>query len=184
MTFSGAVLAGGRSARFGADKARFIWRGKPLMQHVLESLEEADERFIVANRPYPEFGLPVYPDVIPGGDSLSGLHAALLYARSPWVAVAACDLPRLDARFWRRLLEARGQGLAVVALGPSGYPEPLAALYSKAVLPIATRHLQQGELRVGAVLEAARAVRIPWEALAGDFDPDLFANVNTPSDLP
>ena len=103
--YSGAVLAGGASRRFGEDKALFLYRGKPLLLWVLESLGGAAERFLVANRPYEGFGVPVYPDLLPGADSLSGLHSALVHARFPWVAVAATDLPFLTRAYWDFLYE-------------------------------------------------------------------------------
>ncbi|AEB11335.1 molybdenum cofactor guanylyltransferase [Marinithermus hydrothermalis] len=185
MTYSGAVLAGGRSRRFGTDKARFIWRGKPLLAWVLEGLEGAAERFIVANRPYPEFGVPVQPDLLPGGDSLSGLHAALARARWDWVAVAACDLPYLTRAYWDHLYtEAQRGGVRVVAgVGPEGFPEPLAALYHRSLKEEVERRLRSGQLRLGRLLEGEGVRLVPWAVLEARFGPRLFTNANTPGDL-
>ena len=183
MRFSGAVLAGGRSRRFGRDKARFVWRDKPLMQHVLDSFVEADERFIVANRPYAEFGVPVYPDVRPGGDSLSGIHAALYHAKNRVVAVAACDLPNLTPAYWRFLLEALGDAPAVVAMGPEDWPEPLAAVYTKDLLPLAERLLDAGDYFIRRLLDEGGARYLPFEEVRARFGESVFANVNRPEDL-
>jgi len=183
LPFSAAVLAGGRSRRFGRDKARFVWRGKPLLQHVLDSLEDASERFIVANRPYPEFGVPVVKDPFPGEGPLSGIIAALSHAAEPVVAVAACDLPRLVPGYWVWLLERLEAAPAVAVAGPSGRPEPLAAFYTKALLPLAERVLRAGERRPAALLALAGARVLPWEAVSKRFDPALFLNANTPEDL-
>lgn len=144
--YSGAVLAGGASGRFGEDKALFVYRGKPLLLWVLESLRGAEERFIVANRPYVGFGVPVYPDLLPGADSLSGLHSALAHARFPWVAVAATDLPFLTRGFWDFLYEqARASPYPVVAVySPEGHLEPLMALYHKDCLPQVERQIREG----------------------------------------
>ena len=181
--FSGAVLAGGRSRRFGRDKARYVWRGKPLMQHVLDSLKDASERFIVANRPYPEFGVPVYPDQIPGGDSLSGIHAALARAQNRVVAVAACDLPNLRPEYWAFLLEHLEDAPAVVAMGPEDWPEPLAALYTKDLLPLAERLLREGDYFIRRLLDEGGARYLPWSEVEARFGPAVFANVNTLEDL-
>jgi len=185
MEFSGAVLAGGRSKRFGRDKARYAWRGRPLAAYVLESLHEADERFIVAGRPYPEFGVPVFGDALPGADSLSGLHSALLHARHDWVAVAACDLPQLTPAYWAYMFaRARAtEGLAVVAEGPTGWIEPLAAFYRKDLEPMAREQIARGDLFLKHLVEAARAEIVPWEELAVRFGVGLFLNANRIEDL-
>lgn len=185
MGFSGAVLAGGRSRRFGRDKARFVWEGRPLMGYVLDSLNAAEERFVVAGRDYGDFGFPVYPDVIPGGDALSGLHSALFHARGDWVAVAACDLPYLTSGYWAYLYDRarRTKAGAVVAEGPTGWIEPLAAFYRKELEPAARAQLEAGDLFLKHLVETARAEIVPWSELRSRFGPRLFLNANRLEDL-
>lgn len=185
MDFSGAVLAGGQSKRFGRDKARYVWRGRPLAAYVLESLREADERFIVAGRPYPEFGVLVFGDVVPGADSLSGLHSALVHARHDWVAVAACDLPQLSPAYWSYMFARTRttEGLALVAEGPTGWIEPLAAFYRKDLEPVAREQIARGDLFLKHLVEAADAEIVPWKDLAERFGPGLFLNANRIEDL-
>ncbi|WP_457630836.1 molybdenum cofactor guanylyltransferase [Oceanithermus sp.] len=183
MEFSGAVLAGGKSKRFGVDKARFVWRGRPLLNWVMESLGGASERFVVANRDYSDLGFPVVADLIPGGDSLSGIHSALHHARHDWVAVAACDLPNLTPAYWRYLLERAGGQRAVVAMGPENWIEPLAALYHKELEPLAAMQLAAGDYFLKRFVELAEALIIPWEELEPLFGSHLFLNANRLEDL-
>lgn len=184
--YSGAVLAGGRSRRFGEDKALFVYRGKPLLAWVLESLGGAGERFVVANRPYEGFGVPVYPDLLPGADSLSGLHSALFHARFPWVAVAATDLPFLTQEYWAFLYE---KALAspfpvVVALNPEGHLEPLMAFYRKDCLPQVERQIREGDFLLRRVMEVLGATYIPAEAVVERFGAQVFLNANRKEELP
>jgi len=183
VTFSGAVLAGGRSSRFGQNKASFRYRGKPLALWALESLEGASERFLVANRPY-DFGVPVYPDLYPGS-SLGGLHAALSRAQYDWLALAACDMPFLNAAYWQKLLAQtnRVEGVqAVVVLGPEGRPQPLAALYHKSLLPLTETRLKAKKLKMQALLTEARVLTLPFHELG--LEEQTFFNANYLSDLP
>lgn len=179
MTFSGAVLAGGRSSRFTQDKAEYRFRGKPLAAWVLESLAHADERFIVSNRPY-NFGMPVYPDRYPGS-SLGGLHAALTHAAHDWVAVAACDMLFLTTAYWDELLKRSGGARAVVVVGPNGLPEPLAALYHKSLAGLAERQLEAGDFKLQTFVAAA-AHLVPWQELG--VAEQTFLNANRLSELP
>lgn len=179
------MLAGGRSSRFGQDKARFDLAGRPLMGWVLGSLEAADERFIVSNSDYPEFGLTTHPDLLPGGDSLSGLHTALSLARNDWVAVAACDLPMLSGPYWEQLLGWTSPEVrAVVGVGSSGHMEPLAALYHRSLLSEVEGRLRSGRLKLQSLLEAAPVRRLEWAGLEARFGKDLYLNANRLEDLP
>ena len=177
--FSGAVLTGGRSSRFGQDKALYVYNGKPLAGWALESLAGADERFLVSSRPY-DLGVPVYPDLYPGS-SLGGLHAALVHAANNWVAVAACDMPFLTADYWQRLL-AHTEGVqAVVVRGPDGKLEPLAALYRETLLPLAEAQLETGTFKLQTLLETAQTRILPWANLG--VDAQTFVNANRLTDL-
>ncbi len=54
MRVLGAIIAGGKSSRMGQDKALMVWRGKALIERVIERLEpQVDELVINANRPLP-----------------------------------------------------------------------------------------------------------------------------------
>lgn len=174
------MLAGGRSRRFGRDKAGYVYRGKPLALWALESLAAADERFLVANQPY-DFGVPVYPDLYPGS-SLGGLHAALSHARHDWLALAACDMPFLSPAYWQKLLAQRGNVQAVVVLGPEGRPQPLAALYHKSLLPLAEKQLEAAELKIQTLLKEAQTRTLAYEQLG--LDEQTFFNANHLNDLP
>lgn len=182
--FSGAVLAGGRSSRFGQDKALYVYRGKPLAAWALASFAAADgpfaERLIISSRPY-DFGVPVYPDLYPGS-SLGGLHAALTHARYDWVALAACDMPFLTPAYWQQLLAYRSGADAVVVEGPQGRLEPLAALYHRRLLPNAERRLQMGNLKIQAFLAEAHTRIVPSASLT--VGAEVFINANRLGDLP
>ncbi len=153
------------------------------MRHVLTSLIESDDTFIVSNRNYPQFNVPVHRDKIRGGDSLSGIHSALSYAKHDVVAVAACDLPNLKPEYWRFLMEYASGYQAVVALGPDNWIEPLAALYHKSLEPLAKLQLQSGDYFLKRFVEIAEARIIPWSEVERRFGSDIFLNANRIDDL-
>ncbi len=180
------MLAGGASRRFGEDKALFVYEGKPLLARVLESLSGASQRFIVANRPYPGFGVPVYPDLLPGADSLSGLHSALRHARFPWVAVAATDLPFLTREYWDFLHEKAHSSPypVVVPFSPEGHLEPLMAFYHRDCLPQVERQIREGDFLLRRVMEVLGATYVPAEEVVARFGERVFLNANRKEELP
>lgn len=179
MTFSGAVLAGGRSRRFGSDKARYVLEGKPLLARVLASLTAASERFVVADGAYGDFGVPVYADSFPGQGPLSGVHTALGQAREDWVAVAACDLPYLTPAYWSTLARHR-EGVQTVVVRRGGRLEPLAALYHRDLAAEAARRLKRGDHALHSFVENSSTRVLAWETL--DLPPETLTNLNTPPD--
>lgn len=183
MQWSGAILAGGLSRRFGQDKALYIYKGKPLIAWVMDSMVKATECFVVANRPYPGFGT-VYQDLRRGGDTLSGLHTALAYAKHDWVAVAACDQPFFSADFWDFMLGQIKPGSLAVVAAEGGFFEPLGALYHKSLEPEVLCRMEAGELRMQSLLQSIPHVALDKAELEDRFGPYLFINANHPEDLP
>jgi len=184
MQFSGAVLAGGHSRRFGQNKARYMLGGRPLLGWVLDSLEDASQRYIVANQDYSDFGVPTYTDLIPGGDVMSGLHTALVQAQHDWVAVAGCDQPFLTKAYWSFMLaQIRPDSLAVAALSAEGLAEPLGALYHQSLEPDLRKRLEKGHFKLQRLLAEVKAHMVRVDELTQRFGWQLFINANSIEDL-
>ena len=105
----GAVLAGGRSLRFGSDKALANVGGKPMIQHTIDALARITRAIIICGRQLPGYAsLPDRPAAALG--PLGGLNAALHEAsarRCPWVLTVACDTPVIPAGVLQQLADGR-----------------------------------------------------------------------------
>jgi molybdenum cofactor guanylyltransferase len=76
----GAVIAGGKSMRFGADKAAALMEDKPLIEHAIDVLKPQVDTLVVVGRNWKDVpSIPDYPN--PDGGPLFGLSAALRHAR-------------------------------------------------------------------------------------------------------
>ena len=121
----GAVLAGGRSARFGSDKALAEAGGKPLIEHAIDALAAVTGQVTICGRQLA--GYTCLPDRPAAGlGPLAGLNAALHHAhalRRPWVLSIACDTPVLPQGLLQSLADGRRpqyvEGLPVIGLWPS-----------------------------------------------------------------
>lgn len=183
------IQAGGESRRMGQDKGLVPFLGKPLIQRVLGRLESlGDEVLITTNRPdgYRFLNVPLVGDLVPNRGALGGLYTALSAARSPIVAVVACDLPFAS----REILEAARDLLveedwdAVVPVTGSG-AEPFHAVYRRETcLPAVKAVLDQGAWRADAWYPQVRLRRLQPEEYR-NLDPLqlTFRNVNTPEEL-
>jgi molybdopterin-guanine dinucleotide biosynthesis protein A len=70
----------------------------------------------------------------PGGGPVAAIAAALSRARSSIVVVLAADLPFVTADAVERLLKARADAAAVIAVDTGGRDQPLLACYDSAAL--------------------------------------------------
>jgi len=183
-----AVLCGGRSTRFGADKASALVGGQPLVSHVVERLRRVTDDIFLQGGPPQEVppGVRACPDLVTGRGPLSGVHGALANAAHPRVLVVGCDMPGVDPRLARVLGRDCRAVDAAVPTWHDGKIEPLCALYSRTLLPVAARMLEEGEHRISHLLRPpARARLVPIEPLvgAGELDAGCFVNINTRADL-
>ncbi|MCA9836054.1 MAG: molybdenum cofactor guanylyltransferase [Trueperaceae bacterium] len=181
MDFSAAILAGGHSSRFGRDKALYPYAGKPLLSWVAESLTDAAELFIIANKAYPAFDFPLYSDIIPAQGPLSGIHAGLSYSKQDWLAVAACDMPFLTRSYWQLLMTTISSDKQIVIVEHKGRLEPLAAYYHKSCLALFEANLNQQQLSLQTIIRELKTTVIPFETLG--LESKTLANINYLEDL-
>jgi molybdenum cofactor guanylyltransferase len=91
----GAILAGGKSSRFGSDKAMALYDGRPLLDHVVDALSGAFGQVVICGREHA--GLESVPDrPRPGLGPLGGINAALQFAAGTGysgVVTVPCDTP-------------------------------------------------------------------------------------------
>ena len=183
------IQAGGQSSRMGEDKALKPFLGRPLIQRVIERLAPiADEIIVTTNRPA-EYGFlnqRLVADLKPGRGALGGLYTAISFATSPFVAVAACDMPFASKNFFESAysLMVKEEADVVIAKTDEGY-EPLHALYRRETcLPAIEASIDADQWKVIAWFPQVK-VRTLSPDEAKEFDPSglCFWNVNTPEDF-
>ena len=185
---AGLVLAGGRSRRFGRDKASVLLAGQTLLAWSLAALDGVCAEVAVSAPAKSQagglarsLGRTVLPDA-PGHPSgpLAGIAAGLAWAgesRRAFLATLPCDAPLVTGAVLETLLAAAadaGGAFAVTADGPHG----LVAAWRTDRAAALRRQLEAGEhpaVRHALAAAGARAVRFD--------DAGLFRNLNDPADL-
>lgn len=164
MNTLGAVLAGGRSRRFGSDKALATWSGQTLLGHTLAALRPHCDAVLIVGR---EDGIADWPR--PDMGPLGGIAAALIHAADRGfdrVLSAPVDCVRLPDDL-RALLDPAPTFLAT---------QPVIGLWPVAALGELKAILADGsDLAVRAF-----ARRIGARAVTSDFVPP---NINSIADL-
>ncbi|MEZ0328445.1 MAG: molybdenum cofactor guanylyltransferase [Dissulfuribacterales bacterium] len=129
------ILAGGRSSRFGSNKANTDWNGHTILETIVTTLKKiSDEIIIVANDSavYSHLGLPIIMDRIRNAGPMAGILSALYAIKGQRALCVACDMPLLNASaldyMWGISTWA-----PVVAPEHNGRIEPLHAIYHKSL---------------------------------------------------
>lgn len=163
MTTLGAVLAGGRSSRFGSDKALAMLGGRTLLDHAVAALGPHSDAVVVVGR----------GEIAdwPRGDMgpLGGIAGALIHAAETGfdrVLTAPVDCVRLPADLGV-LLEPAPAFLAT---------QPVIGLWPVSALGELKAMLEAG----GDLAVRAYAWRIGARAVQSDFVPP---NINSHTDL-
>ena len=178
------ILAGGRSRRFGSNKALAEFHGTRLVDHLVMRLAAQTSGPIAINASeLADGGLHDYalvPDRIEGDiGPLAGLHAALFWASQQGfdaVITTPVDTPALPDDFIARLSAAGAPAIAT-------HEQRIHALHGLWPTALHTRL----EIAIGEGLRAARdwgkAINATECAFTARGAPDPFFNVNTPEDL-
>lgn len=184
-TVTGVILAGGLGTRMGGvDKGLQLFRGQPLVRHVIDRLSpQVNELQINANRSqtqYAAFGRPVIGDHIDGfAGPLAGLHAALCAAATPLVVTVPCDSPNLPLDLVARLLAAMQSAKANLAIARAdGRLHPVFCLCSTTLRPPLEVYLRGGGRKVALWCSDMGAVEVDFSD-----QPAAFGNFNTLDDL-
>lgn len=180
----GLVLAGGRSSRFGREKALAVLGDRPFIAHVVAVLAKGCEHVAISARAgslaadYARaHGLACLADAPEDPDGpLAGIKAGLGWAGSQgacFLATAPCDTPFLPGDLVSRLATEGGAAMVHTRQGL----QPLCALWPVAALDQLTKTLSSGEHPAIKVVLA----RLGAKPVAFD-QAELFDNLNTPAD--
>lgn len=181
------VLAGGRAARLGGDKAERTVDGVRLLDRVLAAAHELSDDVLLMSgaRDLGAVGVRVLPDWPDVGGPLGGLGAGLTAARHAWCLLLPCDLPQPSVDVARALLAARESGSrAVVVRDASGW-QPFHGLYARTLLPELRAAVQRGERSLVRWIATLVGVRAVDASALRDLDRDLdfLVDIDTPDDL-
>lgn len=188
MSFSAALLAGGRSRRMGHDKA-FLEIGdppQPLWQRQLRVLESLGaDQILLSHNADQEFDAPAGVELVEDAEDdrgpLGGLVSCLRQAKNSRLLVLAVDLPYATPEFLTGLL-AVDAGL-VLRDAELGRYEAVVAVYTLNCLPVAEARLQRDELAMQSfIAECVQANFLTVKDL-GDDDRPMLKNWNRPQDI-
>lgn len=175
------LLAGGRSARMGRDKASLPVPGGTLLERVVRVIGPAFSDVVVCGAAAPA-GARAAADRRADTGPLAGMEAGLFETRTAEAFVLACDMPRVSARLATLLLE-RSRGHDVALPRVADRDQPLCAAYARSVLPKLSSYLDGGGRRVATFVASLDAVRVTEDELtSAGIAPGELSDIDTPAE--
>ena len=179
------VIAGGRSSRMGQDKRFLEMAGCSMLERLLKKTAVIPfrERYLCGadvseklSALCSAYGFAFVADSRSAAGPLEGIRSGLARLQADYALAVSCDMPLFAYEHLQPLLAAVDGKLAIIPV-VRGRRQPLAGLYHRQILPVVERALEQGENKIGLVIEQVshKFVELP--------DCDDFFNVNTPADF-
>lgn len=170
------ILAGGKSRRMGGlHKGSLTLGDESFTQHLINELKAQTQCIYLSygstiQREYTD--CCVIQDEYADCGPMGGLHAGLKVCNNI-LLTAACDMPLLRWELYEFLLSMLDGYDAVIPIA-EGKTQPLAAVYTKAMLPIFEEHLQNGDYRLMKALQQAHVCYVDVPQFAY-----MMKNINT-----
>ena len=185
MSVTAIILAGGKSTRMGTDKGLVNYNQKPMIAHIINTLQKtniSDIIIIAHNAEYEKFGYPVYQDIIKDKGPLGGIYTGLLKSKTSSNLILSCDIPLISHAVLNHLLAVK-VSCPIVICKYKEQQHHLIGLYSSSLLLSLTQHLQQNSLKVRQFIEAHPHKIIDMEKAFINFDEKQVQNINSMQEL-
>lgn len=183
-----AILAGGKSSRFGGDKLDYLINGKTLLQQTIEKIKDCSDFPILIIGKNNKISMPnveLYNDIQLGSGPLRGIYTALNVASAEYLFIIAGDMPFIQPALTNYMSSfIRFKKHAILPLN-KGFYEPLFAIYHKSLTHHFETYLKRERYKISESLENIDKIEIS-EDLWRQYDPHglSFYNINTRNDLP
>lgn len=179
------ILAGGKSSRFGSDKALANYNRNTLIHNAIELAKGVTNNIIIISNQdgYDQLEFPVFPDIHIDKGPIGGIHSGLINSNSELNFVLAADMPHVTLALIKYTVnKATINSNSVIPIA-NGHPEPLCGVYCKRAITTIENCIREDKLKMMDVLKELKADYIDVNNEMSFYSPYLFLNINTVEDL-
>ena len=176
--YSLLLLAGGKSARMGTNKAELLYEGKSFLEHMLDKARSLGiEKWYISGYDSRREDVQTVWDVYPERGPLSGLHASLSVMETPYCLVIPVDAPKLPVEILEGLLRHHEEldNEKVLIWEHGVRQEPLIAVYPTAMADTLGQMIRDHAAPVFRAIDTWGFERFRME-----MQQEQILNVNTP----
>ena len=174
-----AILAGGKSQRFGRDKAMLMFNELTLLDITYRELKSISDDIRIIGNVRKKSSIPdelFLSDMVKNRGPMGGLYTALKYFNKT-VLLASCDMPFLKREHYRYLIGQMDQSKdATIARSDKGL-EPLFALYQPDLIPQIERRIANKSYAMHQLINQLNVKIVDFSTSVNISY--LFFNINT-----
>ncbi len=180
----GIILAGGKSRRMGTDKTLLRFKGKTLIEILIDTLGDLCENILISSNKELKTGTnyKIVADVISSNGPIAGIYSCLMQSESEYNLVVASDTPLISQDLLKFLIDNAIPERISAIVQENGFVEPLCAIYPKSVLNDLRKFIQDGNYKLNDFLRQNKYYPVLLSKKVEFRDPHLFLNVNNPGD--
>jgi molybdenum cofactor guanylyltransferase len=181
---SGIILAGGKSSRFGSDKALYEFQGKKIVEYTIDALKPLTREILISTHKPADYeftGLKTVQDAFPGQGPLAGIHSGLLHSAYDKTLVVGCDMPFLNPALFKYIM-SQSEAYQVIYPTHHGFTESMVGYYHKNCLDAIETALKQGNNKI---LDAVEPLQVLFLNVDDQefYEVNMFRNINSQKDL-
>lgn len=179
VKLSVGVLAGGKSTRMGQNKALLQLESKRFINRICDELSGFSQVLISAavRGDYEDMGFQVVYDEHRDIGPMEGIYQILSHAEEDYVFICAADMPFIKKELVEYMAEFISSDYDCYCIVDEDHIHPLCAIYSKKILDVVRKNIDNGCYRIRNVL---REIRTKYIKLSNTcFDNKIVRNINT-----
>lgn len=174
----------------GKDKGSLIFKGKPMILHVLDSVKDIAEEIILVLRDKKQ--IKDYSEILKNHENvifledkskdqgpLIGILTGLSSIKSNYAQILPCDSPFISKNFVLKMFNTieLSDFDAVVPIHKNGRTEPLHSIYKKSSISKLEELIKNGKRDVNSLIKSLKVKFVDVEEL--DKTKMSFQNINT-----
>ena len=180
MKIRGLVLAGGKSSRFGTDKALATYQGVSFLERAVTLLDGMCLKPVVIarrERNYSFLTCPVLYDKLPDLGPLGGLYTAMTVFKDTTFLVLTCDMPALDEAALKGLLDSHEPHRMLTFYSMAdGTEQPFPGVYEASLFGPICEKIKKETLSMKSLFETLPEKKVVfWRG-----EPEILRNINYP----
>lgn len=183
MILQAIILAGGKSRRFGQDKALALVEGVPMLVkavNLLRSLKLEPVVMTEEGRNYSFLDCRIAKDSVPGKGPLGGIFSAMLMFPNTTLMVLTCDMPYVTRETLKTLMTNHTNEFQVTIYAtPECGRQPFPGIYEPSLFTHILDRLSNDELSMQSLFYSLSRIKI----LSGSPETMDFTNINKVSCL-
>ena len=177
----GVVLAGGRSSRFGSNKALYVHEGQTLLSRAVQMLIPLCGKVYISGEcpDYQCLNIECIPDAINGIGPLGGMYSAMLHISSPYYLFVSCDMPYMTSVYAKQLLSISDHVQITFWIDCNQNMQLFPLLISHSLLGAICQKIERGSYNIRSLIHTS----ISQSFSMSPNDELYFANINYRSDI-